>query len=176
MVHSIWTAIYPSHTSLLRDTYLWRMKAKTLPDRRLLSASSALGILLILGANWIMPLPMVTEVGSWTNFLILLAAVLMVWSLITLGGMAFGGDRPAHLVSHGLYRYSRHPFYLGLILGFLGLSLAFNNWIALGSALFIVVPVQVLRAMHEEQSMRKHFGEEWDYYVSRTAFMIPGLW
>lgn len=147
-----------------------------LPDRRLLTASSALGIILILGANWIMPLPIVQEMGVWTNFIILLAAVLMVWSLLSLGSMAFGGDRPAHLVDKGLYRYSRHPFFLGLILGFLGLALAFNNWIALGSALLIVLPVQVLRARHEERDLRARFGEEWDLYVSRTAFMIPGLW
>jgi protein-S-isoprenylcysteine O-methyltransferase Ste14 len=152
------------------------MKATQLPDRRLLAASSALGILIILGANWMMPLPIVTEPGVWTNFLILLAAVLMVWSLLTLGSMAFGGTRPAHLVDKGLYRYSRHPFYLGLSLGFLGLALAFNNWIGLGAAILIVLPVQVLRAMHEERDLRAHFGEEWDRYVSRTAFMIPGLW
>lgn len=152
------------------------MKDARLPDRRLLTASSALGIILILGANWIMPLPIVTEMGVWTNFLILLAAVLMVWSLLSLGSMAFGGDRPAHLVDKGLYRYSRHPFFLGLILGFLGLALAFNNWIALGAALFIVLPVQLLRARHEERDLQRHFGEEWDLYASRTAFMIPGLW
>lgn len=148
----------------------------SLPGSGMLTASSAVGILLIFFANTLIPLPIVTQMGRWSEFLVVLAVVLMIWSILTLGRMMFTAGPPAHLVTHGLYRYSRHPFYLSLILGFTGLALASNNWIALGAALMIIMPVQILRALREERQMAAHFGEEWDFYKARTAFMIPGLW
>lgn len=149
---------------------------KSLPGQVLLLASTALGILIILSANMIMPLPVTDEPGMTADVLILLALVLMVWSVLTLGRAMFAATPETHLITHGLYRYSRHPFYLALILGFLGLALMANNWLALAAALLIVLPVQILRAKREEKELEARFGEEWTFYKSRTAFMLPGLW
>jgi protein-S-isoprenylcysteine O-methyltransferase Ste14 len=76
------------------------------------------------------------------------------------------------LVSHGLYRYVRHPIYTGDLLLLLGLELALNSWFVLGVA---AIAVYVRRkAVHEEQKLKESI-PEYDRYCSRTTRFVPFL-
>lgn len=74
------------------------------------------------------------------------------------------------LVSHGLYRYVRHPIYAGDLLLLLGLELALNSWCALGiAALAVYVRRQAIR---EEGQLRRAL-PGYEEYCRRTNRFLP---
>lgn len=74
------------------------------------------------------------------------------------------------LVSHGLYRYVRHPIYAGDLLLLLGLELALNSWGALGVAALAVYVRQ--QAIREEGQLRRAL-PGYDAYCRRTNRFLP---
>jgi protein-S-isoprenylcysteine O-methyltransferase Ste14 len=77
------------------------------------------------------------------------------------------------LISHGPYRFVRHPLYLGAILETIGLPLAFNSFWALLPALFLFLPLEIQRAYFEEKYLRQIFGHDYDEFAKRTWAFIP---
>lgn len=79
-----------------------------------------------------------------------------IWttSMIQLGS-AFGVlPRKQKRVVLGLYKYLRHPMYLGISLTYVGLSLANNSKQGLNFAMLIIVPLLLVRAYFEERKLR----------------------
>lgn len=80
-----------------------------------------------------------------------------------------------HLVTSGLYRYVRHPRYLGAVFLGVGLSLTFRSRIGLVlSSAFI--GLIILRIRDEEALMHKEFGQEWEVYCEHSWRLIPFLY
>jgi len=76
------------------------------------------------------------------------------------------------LVRNGLYKYIRHPIYIGDVLLVLGLELALNSWLALGGiALFIFV----YRQAKTEESILIHAFPGYEEYRQQTKMFIPYL-
>ena len=80
------------------------------------------------------------------------------------------------LYTGGLFRYSRHPNYLGDLLSFSGLCLISGTWVTaiipiLMLAGFVFVNVPVLDA-----HLRDHYGGAFDEYARRTRKLIPFVW
>jgi protein-S-isoprenylcysteine O-methyltransferase Ste14 len=74
------------------------------------------------------------------------------------------------LVSHGLYRFVRHPIYAGDVLLLMGLELALNSWLVFGiAALAIYVRRQAIR---EEGQLRRVL-PGYDQYCRRTTRFLP---
>ncbi len=67
------------------------------------------------------------------------------------------GDAPL-FVSHGLYRYSRNPIFLGMILLALGTALAAGRWWG-WVALFAFALACYVQVMIEEDHLAANFGE-----------------
>ncbi len=88
------------------------------------------------------------------------------WSDIEVGDVAMDNQ----VVSVGVYRYLRHPIYVGDLLLLLGLELSLNSWLV-GVAAAMVPPV-VVRAIQEEQSLRKVL-TGYEDYARRTKRFIP---
>lgn len=74
------------------------------------------------------------------------------------------------LVVAGIYRYIRHPIYVGDILLLIGLELALNSWLLLA----MIVPIAVFteQALAEEAVLAEHF-HEYDAYRAQTKRFIP---
>jgi protein-S-isoprenylcysteine O-methyltransferase Ste14 len=75
---------------------------------------------------------------------------------------------PARLVTHGPYRFTRNPMYLGLNLTYVGASLWLNRmWPLL---ILPIVFTVLLRAviLVEERYMAERFGEEYRAYAARV--------
>lgn len=159
--------------------FVIKHKTMRLPSHRLLIASTAVGMFILLAANWILPWPISTDQAQWEDisWAVLLPAILLLfWALVTLGWLMFQVHPGPHLVNRGPYRHIRHPFYFGLIIGFAGLALATNNWMAVLATILILWPVLVLRAMREEEDLQEQFGTEWSLYKTSTWFLIPYVW
>ncbi|MFL2948129.1 MAG: methyltransferase family protein [Nitrospinales bacterium] len=95
---------------------------------------------------------------------------LWILSILTLGhslAVLPGTDR---LVTRGVYRYLRHPIYIGIILTLGGLFLACGSTICLVYVLVIVVPLNVFRARLEEVVLQGQLGETYHKYRAGTFF------
>jgi protein-S-isoprenylcysteine O-methyltransferase Ste14 len=80
-----------------------------------------------------------------------------------------------HLVTTGIYGRLRHPGYGGLILMYLGLSLAAGSLLALLVALILSL-LAVLTAFKEETVLEEKFGEQYAEYAKRVPRrFFPGL-
>ena len=76
------------------------------------------------------------------------------------------------LVTHGIYRYTRNPIYLGAIIGFAGLP----TYAASVFGLLAIMPqiaVFVVRIKMEEVLLAEHFGAEYKLYRENTRRLIP---
>ncbi len=56
-------------------------------------------------------------------------------------------------IKTGLYKYFKHPMYIGIFLTFLGLSLANSSKPGLLFLFFIILPVLILRIKFEEKNL-----------------------
>ena len=81
-------------------------------------------------------------------------------------------DPPKALVVKGLYRYSRNPMYVGVVLIIYGWSLLFlSGPIAIyGSIIFAAFHLRVL--LYEEPHLQKTFGSEYGQYCSQVGRWI----
>lgn len=102
----------------------------------------------------------------------------ILWSGVSLGRY-YSADvtvqKEHKLVKDGLYRYIRHPRYLGaLLLGF-GLALVFNSLIGI----ILIIPftaILLFRISDEEKFMMAEFGLEWEIYCQETWRLAPYIY
>jgi protein-S-isoprenylcysteine O-methyltransferase Ste14 len=76
------------------------------------------------------------------------------------------------LVTHGVYKYVRHPSYTGSILFWLGLTLLFNSLLGFAAMLPLVILI-LIRIPFEEKMLINRFGLHYIEYVKRTKKLIP---
>lgn len=77
------------------------------------------------------------------------------------------------IIATGLYKYIRHPGYLGQLLIFGGISISISNGL---SILLMMLPITLgylYRIKVEEKFMADHFGLEFKNYQERTKKIIP---
>jgi protein-S-isoprenylcysteine O-methyltransferase Ste14 len=80
------------------------------------------------------------------------------------------------LVETGLYRYIRHPGYLGQLLIFFGIALSLSNWVSVLLMLLPVICGYWYRIRVEERFMQEQMGETYRAYQQRTARLFPGVY
>jgi protein-S-isoprenylcysteine O-methyltransferase Ste14 len=107
--------------------------------------------------------------------LMAIAAVIGVWSFNQLGREISIFPAPtdnAALVRSGPYRLVRHPIYLAVILGAVGLALAALNPFALLVGL-VFIPFFMAKTGHEEEMLVEQFPEYRDYRSAVPYRLIP---
>ncbi len=101
------------------------------------------------------------------------------WLVAVLGRLQLGGNwsdieaatvlDKQTVVTHGLYRYIRHPIYVGDLLLLAGFEIALNSWLVLGVA--ALAPVVLRQAVREESQLAKHLPGYRDYCRSTKRFI-----
>lgn len=83
-----------------------------------------------------------------------------------------GIERTTQLVTTGIYRYIRHPFYSSLM--FLGWGIALKNisWVSLPLAV-INTALLMATARNEERENIQYFGSQYQEYMQETKMFIP---
>lgn len=76
--------------------------------------------------------------------------------------------RDAELVTHGVYRFARHPMYLSVYLFAAGQALLVPNWIAGPSMLVASLLIHAVRVPREEAMMEEYYGDAWRNYRARS--------
>jgi protein-S-isoprenylcysteine O-methyltransferase Ste14 len=77
------------------------------------------------------------------------------------------------LTTTGLYRHVRHPAYAGIILVFIGIGVAFENWLSLLAVSLPVIGAISHRVKVEEAALLEHFGGDYKEYADRTKRFLP---
>lgn len=122
------------------------------------------------GAHWV----------ATASVIILATALIIRWTAILSLGKYFTANvaiEAAQTVHRtGLFRFVRHPSYLGLLLIFAAIGLHTANWIALG-ILMIPTTIAVLnRIQIEEKALNDVFGAEYASYSRSAKRLIPGIY
>lgn len=81
------------------------------------------------------------------------------------------GTRQDQLIDSGIYRFSRHPQYLGIILTLIGGALASDS----GAALLFAVVLSVTFVVYlpfEERYVAQAFGAEYERYRERVPMLL----
>jgi protein-S-isoprenylcysteine O-methyltransferase Ste14 len=82
--------------------------------------------------------------------------------------------RPNRMVSHGAFRYVRHPLYLASMLFYLGL--AFSTLSLLSLAFFVIIFLfHNYVAAYEERFLVQEYGEDYERYKKRTGKWMPKI-
>lgn len=81
-------------------------------------------------------------------------------------------EQVSSLVTSGIYKYSRNPMYVGLVLILLGWAVYLSHFLA-----FVLLPVFILymtrfQIQPEEQAMKKKFGSKYQAYLERVRRWI----
>jgi len=80
------------------------------------------------------------------------------------------------VIRSGIYRHVRHPSYSGLLLAFVGLGLAFGNWVSLAVMLGPIVAALLYRIHIEEIVLLEALGREYAEYCKATRRLVPGVY
>jgi len=100
-----------------------------------------------------------------------LAVALFGWAIVTItrAGSNVPTNRPTTaIVDSGPYRYTRNPSYLGMFLGLIGLTIAFDNlWLLMMLAPFAFI-IRFGVVAREEAYLERKFGDVYQGYRSRV--------
>lgn len=81
-------------------------------------------------------------------------------------------EEKKRLITEGLFKYVRHPLYLGAMIGCLGLIISLSNLLLLFVFIFLDVPVVYARALIEEEVLLKEL-KGYKEYFQKTAMFLP---
>jgi protein-S-isoprenylcysteine O-methyltransferase Ste14 len=134
----------------------------------------ALAVLAGLALNWLVPLPFIAAamLAAWVGAVVFaLAVALVAWAIVTM--TRAGSNVPTNLptttiVDTGPYRFTRNPIYLGMVLGLIGLAIAFNSlWLLLTLVPFALV-IRYGVIAREEAYLERKFGDVYRRYRSHV--------
>jgi len=80
---------------------------------------------------------------------------------------SIGATKPGDPFTKGMYRYSRHPIYLGTMLSVIGAGIASASWLFLFFSVLLMVVSHTL-AISEESATEERFGSVYNEYTART--------
>jgi protein-S-isoprenylcysteine O-methyltransferase Ste14 len=100
-----------------------------------------------------------------------IAFALAIWAIVTIrkAGTQVETYKPTTaIVANGPYRLTRNPIYLGMVLGLIGLAIAFDSlWILAALVLFYLV-IRYGVIAREEAYLERKFGNVYLGYKSRV--------
>lgn len=122
------------------------------------------------------------QIFAWS--LLILSAVLILWSVMLFRQRGrldpgreddpalVGIEKTTQLVTTGLYRYIRHPFYSSLLFLAWGIACKQLGWLPVGLASAATLALY-FTARREEDENTAYFGPTYQEYMQRTKRFIP---
>lgn len=82
-------------------------------------------------------------------------------------------DPPKTLVATGLYRWTRNPMYVGMLLLLAGEAVFFESLAILKYALLVALAFHLWVVFYEEPALRKKFGPAYEQYRRQVRRWLP---
>ena len=79
------------------------------------------------------------------------------------------------LITHGIYRFSRHPVYLGVIIAIIGVPVYASSLYGL-LTMSALIPLILFRIRIEERMLTDEFGDAYRTYKEATSKLIPFIY
>ena len=99
-------------------------------------------------------------------------AIYLIGLLMFLASIASVAITPqGQLFTRGIYRYSRHPLYLSMLMTFTGAGIACASWVYLILTIGLIF-LQANQVEAEEQGCLRTFGDEYQAYMNKTPKWI----
>jgi protein-S-isoprenylcysteine O-methyltransferase Ste14 len=121
--------------------------------------------------------PLSVQMVGW---ILLVVAGVMVWHVMMFNAYLSSWarlqeDRGQVVIQTGAYRFIRHPMYLGIIVGFLGIPLVLSSWWAMIPSVAIV-GLFVYRTYREDQMLICGLTGYAEYTERVKYRLLPGIW
>ena len=121
--------------------------------------------------------PLGVQLLGWFS---LVVAGVMVWHVMMTNAFLSSWarlqqDRGQVVVEEGLYRYMRHPMYLGVIVAFLGIPLVLGSWWAMVPSV-VISGLFVYRTYREDQMLKNGLAGYAEYAEGVRYRLLPGIW
>ena len=114
------------------------------------------------------------------GLVVLILALIIRWTAIYTLGKSFSSNVAIRdsqtLHRSGLYRYLRHPSYLGLLLAFVAIGIHTRNWISIVIATVPTTAALLYRIHVEEAVLIRAFGRQYIEYCRTSKRLIPGIY
>ncbi len=85
-------------------------------------------------------------------------------------------ENTGHLYTRGLFRWCRHPNYLGDSLLFTGFAAVTGSWVALVIPAIMIAGFVFAAIPALDRRLRAHYGDEFDQWAATTRRYIPLVW
>lgn len=85
-------------------------------------------------------------------------------------------ENVGHLYTRGLFRWCRHPNYLGDTLLFTGFAAATGSWVALVIPAIMALGFVFAAIPALDRRLKAHYGQEFDQWAAHTRRYIPLVW
>ncbi len=79
------------------------------------------------------------------------------------------------LIIHGIYRFTRHPVYLGVIIAIIGVPVYASSLYGL-LTMSALIPIFLNRIRMEERLLTEEFGDAYRTYKEATSKLIPFIY
>ena len=95
-------------------------------------------------------------------------------------GKSFSGNLGVEgkekLYTDGIYKKIRHPSYLGLLISFSGIAVAFYHPVSSSMVILFALIAFLYRISVEEKILKKEFGQKYIDYIEKTKKLIPYIY
>ena len=110
--------------------------------------------------------------------LVVIGLIIRVWAASTLrrfysSTLVIRSDH--QLITHGIYRFVRHPIYLGVLVSVIGMPVAASSLYGL-LIMLILIPIILNRIRMEERMLIGEFGNAYRAYRRTTKKLIPFIY
>lgn len=97
-----------------------------------------------------------------------------IWDFATVGrGTPIPFDPPTSLVRRGLYRYTRNPMYIAVLMVILGWTVSYSSAVMLAYAAIIFLCFHLMVVLYEEPRLRTLFGQPYLDYCAQVGRWLP---
>ena len=96
--------------------------------------------------------------------------VVWIFGMVALGKSLAVLPGTDALKTGGIYKYFRHPIYVGINLTLFGLLSASGSVFGMGYMALVVIPLNIYRARQEEKALLEKFGDSYRAYCEKTWF------
>ena len=166
--------------------FCWMLKHFAFPDKswekKVTIGGGLMAFVLVLGLYWVFPYLLISDILGPDQKIASLGIITSAICIHTLGVVImmtsdsqkyFSLKYNKGLIVDGLFKYIRHPNYLGEIMLYASYALIVQHWIPWAILVWVWIGVFLVNILQKEASMSRYPG--WAEYKKQTGMLIPKL-
>ena len=164
--------------------FCWMLKHFAFPDRnwekKVTIGGGLMAFMLVLGLYWVFPYLLISGILGPDQKMASLTVLTVAISVHTLGVVImmtadcqkyFTLKYQKGLIREGLFKYIRHPNYLGEIMLYASYAMIVQHWIPWAILAWVWIGVFLVNILQKEASMSRY--QEWKEYKRQSGMLIP---